>query len=264
MYGKHFESLYSGSMIGSGAAMYAVWGYVIAHRRNDLVELNPVLLAFILGESEEVVTGVVDRLCSPDPRSRCKLEEGRRLIKEGEYVYRVVNARHYDEVATEYERRERDKFRKREERKYDNPEPKKKPTAEKSRAGNGTQAYEPGVEPEFEDRAAADNGGSPILLMRDGLSGMYGRDILAPWGYEEERLLVAVCKRVGCEYELLELKNYQRRNGKFFPKSVESLLAGWTKTLDRARASEKDAAERPEKSLVDKELDRLEREVDKL
>lgn len=116
MYGKQFESLYSGSMIGSGAVMFAVWGYVIAHRRRDLVELNPILLAFVLGESEDEIRAVIGRLCAPDPRSRSKLEEGRRLVKEGEYVYRVVNARHYDEVANEYERRERDRFRKREER----------------------------------------------------------------------------------------------------------------------------------------------------
>lgn len=116
MFGKQYESLYTGSMIGSGAVMFAVWGYVLTHRRRDLVELNSVLLAFMLGESEADVNGAIDRLCSPDPRSRTKAEEGRRLVKEGEYVYRVVNAKKFDDLASEYERRERDKFRKREER----------------------------------------------------------------------------------------------------------------------------------------------------
>lgn len=116
MYGKHFESMYTGSMIGIGAEVFAVWGYVIANRRKDLVELNPKLLAFLLGEPEDEVVRAIERLCSPDPKSRTKIEGGRRLIKEGEYVYRVVNASRYDEEAGEYERRERDKFRKREER----------------------------------------------------------------------------------------------------------------------------------------------------
>ena len=38
------------------------------------------------------------------------------MIKEGEFIYRVVNAEEFDKVADEYDRRERDKFRKREER----------------------------------------------------------------------------------------------------------------------------------------------------
>ncbi len=116
MYGKHFESMYTGSMIGSGAEVFAVWGYVIANRRKDLVELNPVLLAFVLGEPIERICDAIETLCSPDPKSRTKEEDGRRLIKEGEYLYRVVNARRYDQEANEYSRRERDKFRKREER----------------------------------------------------------------------------------------------------------------------------------------------------
>jgi hypothetical protein len=29
MYGKIFESLYRGSMVGKGSPMFAVWGYVI-------------------------------------------------------------------------------------------------------------------------------------------------------------------------------------------------------------------------------------------
>jgi hypothetical protein len=116
MYGKHFESMYTGSMIGKGAEVFAVWGYVIANRRKDLVELNPTLLAFLLGEPESEILEAINRLCSPDPKSRTKTEGGRRLIKEGEYVYRVVNATRYDEEASEYERRERDKFRKRDER----------------------------------------------------------------------------------------------------------------------------------------------------
>jgi hypothetical protein len=35
---------------------------------------------------------------------------------------------------------------------------------------------------------------------------------------------------------LAELETYRQRNPKYFPKSVESLLSQWTKTLDQARA----------------------------
>lgn len=92
-------------MIGSGAAVFAVWGYVIAHMRPPKfeVELNPVLLAFILGEPEEVVVKAIEKLCSPDVRSRSKAEDGRRLIKLGEYLYHVVNGETYNAIRSNAE-----------------------------------------------------------------------------------------------------------------------------------------------------------------
>ena len=107
MYGKHFESMYTGSMIGSGAAVFAVWGYVVANMKppNFHVELNPELLAFILGEPVSAVVSAIERLCAPDPKSRSKAMEGRRLTKEGEYLYRVVNGEHYSKIQTNEDKR---------------------------------------------------------------------------------------------------------------------------------------------------------------
>ncbi len=116
MYGKVFETMYTGSMVGKGSAMFAVWGYVIANMKPERVkdgnasgahvELNHKLIAFILGEQEEVVERVITELCSPDPYSRTKEEGGRRLMKLGEYDYRVVNGQYYRGLRTVEERRE--------------------------------------------------------------------------------------------------------------------------------------------------------------
>jgi len=111
MYGKIFESLYTGSMIGAGSPTFAVWGYVIANMKPDdsvgaQVELNPELIRLVLGEKREVVEKVIEWLCSPDPGSRSKAEEGRRLMKIGEYSYRVVNGARYMAIRKEEERRE--------------------------------------------------------------------------------------------------------------------------------------------------------------
>jgi len=107
MYGKHFESMYTGSMIGSGATVFAVWGYVVANMKppNFHVELNPELLAFILGEPVPAVISAIERLCAPDPRSRSKAMDGRRLTKEGEYLYLVVNGEHYARIQTNEDKR---------------------------------------------------------------------------------------------------------------------------------------------------------------
>lgn len=110
MYGKHFASLYEGSMVGSGSVVFAVWGYVIAKQEPDRevgsqVRLNPKLLSAILGDTEEAVTGAIDFLCSPDDKSTTKKEGGRRLIKIGEFDYQVVNGAKYRAIRDEEERR---------------------------------------------------------------------------------------------------------------------------------------------------------------
>lgn len=111
MYGKVFETMYTGSMVGKGALTFAVWGYVIAMMRPDRVvgaqvELNPKLLDTILGEPEAEIIEVINRLCEPDPESRTKTEGGRRLVRLGQFSYRVVNGQHYRQIRTEEERRE--------------------------------------------------------------------------------------------------------------------------------------------------------------
>lgn len=117
VFGKHFESMYTGSMVGSGALTFAVWGYVISHmvpvgrlgEQEQQVELNPRLLGPILGEDVEEVRKVIERFCQPDPESRTKAEEGRRLIRLGQFDYRVVNGPKYRAIRDEAQRREQNR-----------------------------------------------------------------------------------------------------------------------------------------------------------
>lgn len=98
-------------MIGAGSAYFAVWGYVISHMKPDRrhgmwVELNPSLIAFVLGEKVEVITEVIERMEKPDERSRSQEEGGRKLMRLGEYAYRVVNGLKYRRIRDEDERRD--------------------------------------------------------------------------------------------------------------------------------------------------------------
>lgn len=110
MYGRIFESLYEGSMVGSGTPVFAVWGYVIAKMKPDKdvgaqVDLNPTLLSFILGDKESVIEGAIAKLCRPDPKSTTPDNEGRRLVKLGQFSYQVVNGAKYMAIRNEEERR---------------------------------------------------------------------------------------------------------------------------------------------------------------
>lgn len=116
MFGKHFASMYTGSMFGKPALVFAVLGYVIATMRPNrkdgecYVELNPTLLAATFASKPEEVLDAVRDLTSPDERSRSEGEEGRRLIPlgnlhTGPMQFKVVNGAKYRAIRDEEERR---------------------------------------------------------------------------------------------------------------------------------------------------------------
>lgn len=92
MYGKIFESLYEGSMVGAGPTVFAVWGYCIAKAdRGGIVILNPALLAPIIGTSRVDIERAIEYLESPDPNSKNPDHEGRRLLNISGFAYSVVS-----------------------------------------------------------------------------------------------------------------------------------------------------------------------------
>jgi hypothetical protein len=98
-------------MVGAGAMVFAVWGYVIANSDESrewgtVVSLNPRLLGPILGESLKDVEKAIEYLCAPDPESQSKEQNGRRLIRIGQYEYQVVNGARYRKIRNEEDRRE--------------------------------------------------------------------------------------------------------------------------------------------------------------
>ncbi len=110
MYGKHHESMYEGSMIGAGAIKFAVWGYVIAKQKpstkyGSVVILNPVLVGMLIGEEPKEIEKAIKFFCMPDPNSRTKDEEGRKLVRLGQYDYRVVNGAKYRKMRGDEDRR---------------------------------------------------------------------------------------------------------------------------------------------------------------
>jgi hypothetical protein len=118
MYGKLWESMYTGSMLGAGLGPFALMPYVVSNMKpypnGELIEmrleLNPKFLAIILGTKEYVIEKAIEWACSPDPKSRTKTEGGRRLVKIGEFEYRVVNGWAYTQKKAIERRREQ--FRK--------------------------------------------------------------------------------------------------------------------------------------------------------
>ena len=96
MYGKIYESTFTGSMAGTGAHVFSVWSYVIANTKPDsMVELNPLLLAAMIGEDIGRIEQAIEFLCNEDVKSRSKNDCGKRLIKKAEFLYFVPNYQKY-------------------------------------------------------------------------------------------------------------------------------------------------------------------------
>jgi hypothetical protein len=107
MYGKIYEQTFTGSMVGNGSHVFAVWSYVIAHTKPDsLVELNPTILATVLGDTVDHIQAAIDLLASPDESSRSKIHEGRRLVSQGPFIYFVPNYAKYRGLPNNASRRQ--------------------------------------------------------------------------------------------------------------------------------------------------------------
>ncbi len=112
-WGKHFQSMYTGSMVGAGPDVFAVWGYVLAHKdKAGTVELNPRLIATTIGMSKARAKSAVDYLCAPDPDSRNPDMDGRRLVSLGPFLYTVVSHEKYATLRNDEERKAYERERK--------------------------------------------------------------------------------------------------------------------------------------------------------
>lgn len=94
------SSIYEGNLVGSGTVVFAVMGYVISKQEpvagEFYVELNPVVLSFILGCHHNGIQAAIKFLCTKG-----------QLEKRGEYfTYRVVNGSGYRQMGRVNFRRE--------------------------------------------------------------------------------------------------------------------------------------------------------------
>lgn len=114
MYGKFFESAFTGSMMGAGADAFALLGYIIANTKKSHVELNPRFLSAVIGMPEENVMRAIEFLSTPDPKSRNPEHEGRRIVHEAGFQYLVPSWRHYHDILNEDDRRDYNRQKQRE------------------------------------------------------------------------------------------------------------------------------------------------------
>ena len=114
MYGKLFKTTFTGSLYGAGSKVLIVWCWIIANKdKTGRIEINPEELASRIGDmTPDEVSEAVNFLCTPDTKSRSKAYDGRRLIKEGQYLYWAVNSAQYNAIRNEDDRKAYERERK--------------------------------------------------------------------------------------------------------------------------------------------------------
>lgn len=153
MFGKVFAQMYEGSMMGAGPWVFALWPYIIANcDRRGYVELNPRLIAAKIGGSSADARSAIEYLAAPDPESRSKDEGGRRIAKEGEYLYRIVNYEKYRDIRNAENRREQNRVAAKKYREKDRQQPSAAVSNKRSISAKSAHA-------EAEAEAEVDTGG---------------------------------------------------------------------------------------------------------
>jgi hypothetical protein len=231
LYGKHFASMYTGSMCGVGTDVFAVWGYVIAHAVDGQVELNPKLMSAQLGAPEDCVRNAICFLCQPDPESRNPDEEGRRLVHQGAFLYRVVTHPHYRSMANSAEQREYNRVKQAESR-----ERKKAKKAAEKRASKrvNTKVIDTNIDP-----ASVCASGSASA--KEGVQG----EESDPWGLtpvperpDDERVFEHWKERIWTKRSKREVEFTDQRKKRVRARLKKYSLEDLCLVIDRAAASE--------------------------
>ena len=91
-YCKVFPTMYTGSMYGAGIHVFAAWTWILAHKDEEgVLEINPSVVAAELGGTVKEILDALKYLTAEDLNSRSPDNNGKRLIRTGQFSYQVVN-----------------------------------------------------------------------------------------------------------------------------------------------------------------------------
>lgn len=237
MYGKMFSRMYQGSMVGAGSHVFAVWGYCIAtaEPESHVVDLNPVLLSAIIGDSEERINQAIEYLCRPDPASHNKEHEGRRLLPTTGFEYFLVSHEQYRNMTNNEDLRAYFRDKKREQR-------GKSKTVLDS-LGQSQDSASASASVSVSEEGGVGETANIIELTRQTMNRLYSRSEHQRFSDLEEHSAYAAVKGgtltpdTLTEFEkwMTEARADSDEEKKFLPQSVRKALDDWPATLDRAR-----------------------------
>ncbi len=95
------SSLLQSTILKEGPIVLAVWTLILASKdKFDETRITPSAIASLLRIDDAVVEQAWTLLASPDPKSRHKDYEGRRIVAKGKGTWFVVTGDHYQSLAS--------------------------------------------------------------------------------------------------------------------------------------------------------------------
>lgn len=109
MFAKIFRSILDGTLGEDAEARHTFMDLLVLANRDGEVDMTPEAIAGVTHVPLERLKAALERLSSPDPRSRNPNEQGRRIVpihEDRDWGWRVVNYAHYRGIRDQRERRE--------------------------------------------------------------------------------------------------------------------------------------------------------------
>lgn len=113
-YAKVFSSIYDGSLRGNWKALVTFQQLLVLKDRDGVVDMTPHSISHRTGIPLRIILEGLGVLEAPDPDSRSKAEDGRRIVRldpAREWGWRIVNAERYRNEGRVTEARERTRER---------------------------------------------------------------------------------------------------------------------------------------------------------
>jgi 5-methylcytosine-specific restriction endonuclease McrA len=119
MYGKLFASMYEGTLYGQWETIVTLQQLVVLADEDGVVDMTPPAIAARTSIPLEIIEKGIECLERPDKYSRSPAEEGRRIVlidDERPWGWRIVNYKHYRNLASREDKKQKDRERIREKR----------------------------------------------------------------------------------------------------------------------------------------------------
>lgn len=138
MYGKIFESMYDGTIAANWKALITFQQMIVLSDQHGVCDIHPPALAKRTGIPLEIIEEGIAYLEKPDIYSRSQEHEGRRIVLLDDHRpwgWSIVNHKHYRDLSSTEDRREKDRLRKQKQRSVakcptDKPEDKQEDTSD--------------------------------------------------------------------------------------------------------------------------------------
>jgi hypothetical protein len=239
MYAKVFCQIFDSSIADNWQHRHVFEDLLKLADRNGIVDMTPEAIVARTRLPKEMVFEALDALGKPDPRSRSREEEGRRIVlidPERTWGWRIVNYCKYRDIKTEFDRKAYMASYMRNHRALKRVKLESNGSLTESNVLNSSVS----VSVSSSEGGAGGIDHRTLHWLRSSLLKLFKTTRGLTWPNDEEHMLVELVKRPGVIAEFKEIAAFKPKAGRYFPQSIRRLLENWDKVKDESRQKNSD------------------------